>query len=95
MASLRARGRDSRVRNGTCETNDGGPSPAAIAAGHSHAYGIVMPITVPGGVYVLPTEVVRDVGHGDLKRGLQVLDQFVVKIRRLATAERRKLPLPI
>jgi hypothetical protein len=40
---------------------------------------------------VLPPEVVRKVG-GDLVRGFQILNRFVVKMRRKAAAEWRKLP---
>jgi len=42
-------------------------------------------------VYVLPPEVVRKVGQGDLNTGAQILDAFVRKVRRQAAAERRKI----
>jgi hypothetical protein len=35
---------------------------------------------------------VRDVGHGSLEKGERALDRFVVKMRRKAATERRKLP---
>jgi len=35
---------------------------------------IVPVVAVPGGVYVIPPEVVRDVGHGSLKAGERVLN---------------------
>jgi hypothetical protein len=38
-------------------------------------------IRAAGGAYVLPPEVVRDVGHGSLKKGERVLDLFVRKVR--------------
>ena len=39
---------------------------------------------------MLPPEVVRKVGGGDLIRGFQILNRFVVKMRRKAAAERQK-----
>jgi hypothetical protein len=51
-----------------------------------------VPVTVPGGVYVIPPAVVRDVGHGDLKKGERVLDLFVQKVRD--EAGRKMLPPP-
>jgi hypothetical protein len=44
------------------------------------------------GVYVLPPDVVRDVGNDSLKKGERVLDLFVKKV---CNAEKvRKLPPP-
>jgi hypothetical protein len=51
-----------------------------------------VPVTVPGGVYVIPPAVVRDVGHGSLKPGEKVLDLFVRKVRD--EAGRKMLPPP-
>jgi hypothetical protein len=51
-----------------------------------------VPVTVPGGVYVIPPAVVRDVGHGDLKAGERVLDLFVKKVRAGAQRQRKLLP---
>ena len=41
-------------------------------------------------MYVLPPEVVRDVGHGSLKKGERVLDLFVKRVRD--EARQPKLP---
>ena len=43
-------------------------------------------------MYVIPPEVVRDVGNGSLKAGEKVLDAFVRKMRRKVALEQRKLP---
>jgi hypothetical protein len=51
-----------------------------------------VPVTVPGGVYVIPPAVVRDVGNGSLKAGEKVLDKFVEKVRN--EAGQKRLPPP-
>jgi hypothetical protein len=52
-----------------------------------------VPVTVPGGVYVIPPAVVRDVGNGSLKSGEAVLDRFVQKVRN--EAQHKRLPPPV
>ena len=54
----------------------------------------IVPVTVPGGVYVLPPEVVRDVGNGSLKAGEKVLAAFVRKVRGEAQHTQKLLPPP-
>jgi hypothetical protein len=43
---------------------------------------------------VIPPQVVRDVGHGNLKKGERVLDLFVKKIRKSAQHTQKLLPPP-
>jgi hypothetical protein len=45
-------------------------------------------------VYVIPPAVVRDVGHGSLKKGERVLDLFVKKVRNEAQQTQKLLPPP-
>ena len=41
-----------------------------------------VPIVAAGGEFVLPPEVVKDIGHGSLKAGHRVLDLLVLKVRK-------------
>jgi hypothetical protein len=45
-------------------------------------------------MYVLPPAVVRDIGHGSLKAGKEVLDRFVAKVRNKAARTTKMLPPP-
>ncbi|HEY6020704.1 MAG TPA: hypothetical protein VIY48_12660, partial [Candidatus Paceibacterota bacterium] len=53
-----------------------------------------IPIIAAGGEYEIPPEVVRDIGHGSLKAGHDVLDKFVLKVRKHHIETLKKLPGP-
>lgn len=42
----------------------------------------VVPIVVAGGEHILPPELVRRVGNGDLEKGFDKLDQWVLDVRK-------------
>jgi hypothetical protein len=49
--------------------------------------GTIERVTVKRGSFVISPEVVRKVGHGSLKAGEKVLDQFVKKVRAEASPQ--------
>ncbi len=51
-------------------------------------------IIAAGGEYTVPPEVVRQIGQGDMKTGHDVLDQFVLQMRRKTIDDMRKLKGP-
>lgn len=53
-----------------------------------------VPIIAAGGEYILPPEVVQDIGHGDMKKGHDVLDRFCLKVRKHHISTLKKLPAP-
>lgn len=53
-----------------------------------------VPIIAAGGEYIIHPDVVRDIGHGDLKAGHKVLDKFVLKVRKDNIKTLKKLPGP-
>jgi hypothetical protein len=53
-----------------------------------------VPIIAAGGEYIIHPDVVKDIGHGETKKGHQVLDAFVLKVRREHISSLRKLPPP-
>lgn len=53
-----------------------------------------VPIVAAGGEVVLPPDVVRRIGSGDISRGHSILDKFVLKVRARTAKELRKLPGP-
>lgn len=53
-----------------------------------------VPIIAAGGEYIIPPEVVQDIGHGNMKAGHDVLDKFVLKIRKHHIETLKKLPGP-
>lgn len=53
-----------------------------------------VPIIAAGGEFIISPEVVRDIGHGDMKKGHDVLDRFVLKVRKHHIATLKKLPAP-
>lgn len=53
-----------------------------------------VPIVAAGGEYIIPPEVVQDIGHGNMKHGHDVLDKFVLKIRKHHISTLKKLPGP-
>lgn len=53
-----------------------------------------IPIIAAGGEYIIHPDVVRDLGHGDLKVGHKVLDRFVLNVRKENIKTLKKLPGP-
>lgn len=53
-----------------------------------------VPVIVAGGEYIIHPDVVRDIGHGNMKAGHNVLDQFVLKVRKHHIATLKSLPGP-
>jgi hypothetical protein len=53
-----------------------------------------VPIIAAGGEYIIHPEVVKDIGHGDVKKGHTVLDKFVLKVRSEHIKTLKKLPGP-
>lgn len=56
--------------------------------------GHAVPINAAGGEYVIPPEVVTQIGHGNIKHGHQILDKWVVSNRAKHVSTLRKLPGP-
>jgi hypothetical protein len=65
----------------------GFPSEADISAPH-------VPIIAAGGEFVIPPQVVREIGNGDVEAGHRKLDEFVVKHRDKLIKTLKKLPGP-
>lgn len=57
--------------------------------------GSPVPIMAAGGEYVVPPEIVERLGNGDMKRGHDILDSFVKKVRARHVKTLRKLPGPV
>jgi hypothetical protein len=68
---------------------DGGSPDEDGADGSDH-----VPIIAAGGEYIIPPEVVQDIGHGNMKAGHDVLDKFVLKVRKHHISTLKKLPGP-
>jgi hypothetical protein len=62
---------------------NGGPTPKTV------------PVVVAGGEYLLTPEQVKAIGHGDIKRGHDILDAFVLHIRRESIKTLKKLKPPV
>ena len=54
----------------------------------------LVPCIVAGGEYILPPEVVEELGDGDLDKGHAALDKFVVSTRKKLTQKLKSLPGP-
>ena len=65
----------------------GFPSEADVNAPH-------VPIIAAGGEFVIPPDVVRELGNGDIEAGHRKLDEFVVKHRQKLIKTLKKLPGP-
>lgn len=71
------------------------PGAKGHGPGRPHfARGGMVPIVAAGGEYVVPPHVVEALGNGDMKRGHDLLDQFVKTIRAKTVKTTRKLPPP-
>lgn len=53
-----------------------------------------VPIVAAGGEFTIHPDVVKDIGHGDIKAGHRVLDKFVLKVRKEHIKTLRKLKPP-
>jgi hypothetical protein len=53
-----------------------------------------VPIIAAGGEFRIAPEVVKDIGHGDIKKGHDVLDKFVLRVRAEHIKTLKKLPGP-
>lgn len=53
-----------------------------------------VPIIAAGGEYIIHPDVVKDIGHGNIKHGHAVLDKFVLKVRARNIKTLKKLPGP-
>jgi hypothetical protein len=69
------------------------PTPIYKASGGTIGDGRV-PIIAAGGEYTVSPEQVQALGRGDMKRGHDLLDKFVLEIRRRTIKDLRKLPPP-
>lgn len=52
-------------------------------------------IMAAGGEHVIPPEMVKRIGLGNLKRGHEILDAFVKEVRKKNIKELKKLPGPV
>lgn len=53
-----------------------------------------VPVIVAGGEYIIPPEVVEEIGGGDMNRGHSLLDAFVKKHRQRTVKHLKSLPGP-
>lgn len=70
------------------------PRPPAMQKAKGGAVGKPTPIIAAGGEYVIPPEVVADIGGGDVDLGHKVLDSWVLKVRKQHIKTLQKLPGP-
>jgi hypothetical protein len=54
-----------------------------------------VPIVAAGGEYVLTPDQVKVIGHGDIKRGHEILDAFCLHIRKRTISEMKHLKPPV
>jgi hypothetical protein len=54
-----------------------------------------VPVELSDGEYVIPPEIVSQIGHGDVSRGHKVLDKFVEHTRKKLISTLKKLPGPV
>ena len=53
-----------------------------------------VPILAAAGEHVVPPEIVKRIGLGNMKRGHEILDSFVMEVRKRNIKDLRKLPKP-
>jgi len=53
-----------------------------------------VPILAAGGEHVVPPDIVKRIGIGNLKRGHEILDDFVVEVRKRNIKDLKNLPKP-
>lgn len=68
--------------------------PASLQRAAGGKVGSPVPIMAAGGEIVVPPDVVKQVGAGDLKRGHQILDHMVRALRKEHIKTLSKLPGP-
>lgn len=56
--------------------------------------GGAVPIMAAGGEFVVPPEVVANLGGGDIKKGHKILNSFVLHVRKQTIKTLKKLPKP-
>lgn len=75
-----------------------GPPRPPRGGGFGHAGGGEVqrvPIVAAGGEFVVTPEQCRALGHGDIKRGHEILDAFCLHVRKRTIGEMRKLRGPV
>ena len=75
------------VMAGELDKNKGGRTP------HDHSEPV--DIMAAGGEHVIPPEMVKRIGLGNLKRGHEILDDFVKAVRKQNIETVKKLPGPV
>jgi hypothetical protein len=58
-------------------------------------HGKPIDILAAGGEHVIPPEMVKRIGLGNLKRGHAILDEFVLEVRKRNIKDLKKLPGPV
>jgi hypothetical protein len=85
-------------KNPAIKPGSGAPraqKPMKLASGGAPAEGSEpVPINAAGGEFVIPPEVVAQIGGGDIKRGHTILDNWVVANRKKHIKTLKKLPGP-
>lgn len=51
-------------------------------------------IVAAGGEYVIPPQEVQSIGGGDIKTGHRIIDQTILRLRKLITKQIKALPAP-
>lgn len=64
------------------------------ARGSDKSVGSPVPVVTAGGEFIIPPEIVRNIGKGDIKRGHAILDRFVMDLRKQHIATLRALKPP-
>lgn len=62
--------------------------------GNSSKMGNPVPVIVAGGEYVIPPDVVEEIGSGDMTKGHSILDDFVKSHRKRTVKHLKSLPEP-
>jgi hypothetical protein len=62
--------------------------------GRGDGAGTPVDIMAAGGEYVIPPEIVKRIGGGDIKHGHNILDAWVMKRRKHEIKTQQKLPPP-
>lgn len=73
------------------------PAPAPYAKGGATKHKGSVPIMAAGGEFIIPPHVVQNhrlLGHGNMKRGHEVLDHWVKSLRKKHIKTLKKLPGP-
>lgn len=85
-------------KNPAIKSGAGAPKPPRLAKMRAAGGGLEddspVDIMAAGGEYVIPPEVVAEIGGGDTQRGHHILDEWVVGNRKKHVATLKKLPGP-